>query len=304
MSKIEFVVTREEEGMRLDRYLASRMENISRNTIQKLIRDGRITLSNGKTLTKPSYQLQQQQIIVCRIPSKQILTPREIPLSIIYEDEFIVVVDKHAGVVVHPGAGNTGTTLVEGLLVDRDLPVEEDPARPGIVHRLDKDTSGVMVIAKTHEAMAALKAQFAKRGVCKLYLVNVEGIIKEEEGFIDAPIGRDALRPRRMTITPRGRRAQTEFRVIARTTDSTLLMVHLLTGRTHQIRVHMRYIGHPIIGDALYGHLGARLMLHAWRLKFIHPKGNESSSFTAPLPPEFFVSAEVSLPEIADKFQC
>lgn len=304
MGKIEFTVNKDQAGMRLDHYLASNVKNISRSTIQKLIRDGQIIILGEKNLTKPSYRLHEQQKILLRMPDEKALTPKAITLNILYEDESIVVVNKSPGMVVHPGAGNHETTLVEGLLVDRDLPPGDDPVRPGIVHRLDKDTSGVMVIAKTYSTMNDLKAQFAHRKVCKLYVAEVEGIVKEEEGLIDAPIGRDAVNPRRMTITSRGRKALTEFRVIARTSHSTFLMVHLLTGRTHQIRLHMRYIGHLIIADTLYGNSGAGLMLHAWHLGFMHPESTKKVSFKAPLPSRFAIPGEISLPEIASKFHC
>ncbi len=304
MNNIELTVTKEETGMRLDQYLASKIENISRSAIQKLIRDGEITIVGEEDLPKPSYRLHEHQTVLFTIPDKEALAPKKIPLDILYEDQSIVVVNKPPGMIVHPGAGNHETTLVEGLLVDRDLPMDDDATRPGIVHRLDKDTSGVMVIAETYSAMNALKEQFAHRKVCKLYVAKVEGVLQEEEGLIDAPIGRDAVNPRFMAITPRGRKAQTEFRVIARTNDSTFLMVHLLTGRTHQIRLHMRYIGHLIIGDTLYGRTDARLMLHAWRLAFMHPESNKQVSFTASLPSEFSIPGEISLSEIASKFHC
>jgi 23S rRNA pseudouridine1911/1915/1917 synthase len=304
MDNIKFRVTKEEMGIRLDQYLASKLEHVSRSQIQKLIQKGEVTVSGYKDQVKPSYRLQEHQLIFLTIPDEPILSPKKIPLDILYEDQSIVVLNKPTGMIVHPGAGNNETTLVEGLLASRDLPIDDDPARPGVVHRLDKDTSGVMVMAKTYHAMNDLKRQFAHRKVCKLYVANVEGKIGEQEGLIDAPIGRDLLNPRRMSIIPRGRKAQTEFRVLARTNDSTLLLVHLLTGRTHQIRLHMRYIGHCVIGDKLYGHANTRLMLHAWYLAFIHPESNQPVSFTSALPSEFCLPQAVSLQEIAGKFHC
>ena len=299
MGKIELLVREQETGMRLDQFLARNVESTSRSVIQQLIRDGHVTLE-GQLIAQPSYRLRAGQGIVLNLPKGgEILDPRGIELDVLYEDESIVVINKRCGVVVHPGAGENQTTLVEGLLVERDLPVDDDPVRPGIVHRLDKDTSGTIVIAKTREAMRSLKEQFASRRVHKLYAAVVEGIVSEEEGLIDAPIGRDQGNPRRMAITARGKSAQTEFCVVERRGSSSLLLVHLLTGRTHQIRIHMRYIGHSILGDTLYGHAGNRLMLHAWRLGFLHPKSEEYLSFTAPLPAEFLLPDERSLDEMA-----
>ncbi len=299
MGKIQFTVTEMERGLRLDRYLASNVASISRSAIQRLIRTGRVTVGES-VITQPSYRIRPNQTISCDLPEEEDLVPRALELEILYEDDSIVVVNKQPGLVVHPGAGHNETTLVQGLLVDRDLPVDDDSSRPGIVHRLDKDTSGTMVIAKTPSAMHALKEQFAARTVRKLYIARVEGIVNEEEGMIDAPIGRNPTNPRYMAINSQGRAAQTEFRVLQRNADSSLLMLHLRTGRTHQIRVHMRYIGHTVIGDVLYGHVNGRLMLHAWRLEFAHPQSGEYMSFTAPIPPEFAVPEGISLDDIAN----
>jgi len=299
MGTIEFTVTEAENGLRLDRYLASNVLNISRSTIQRLIRNGQVTVGTS-VITQPSHRTRPSQVISCKLPEEKSLVPGALELDILYEDDSIVVVNKQPGLVVHPGAGQNKTTLVEGLLVDRDLPIDDDPSRPGIVHRLDKDTSGTMVVAKTPSAMHILKEQFAARAVRKLYIAQVEGIVNEEEGMIDAPIGRNPTNPRCMAINSQGRSAQTEFRVLQRRDDSSLLMVHLRTGRTHQIRIHMRYIGHTVIGDVLYGHAHKRLMLHAWRLGFTHPQSGERMSFTAPIPPEFDVPEGVSLDDMAN----
>jgi len=299
MSKIEFTVTETESGLRLDRYLAGNAPSISRSTIQQLIRAGQVTVG-ATVITQPSHRIRPNQAISCNLPEEEGLSPRALELEILYEDDSIVVVNKQSGLVVHPGAGHNETTLVEGLLVDRDLPVDDDTSRPGIVHRLDKDTSGTMVVAKTPSAMHTLKEQFAARTVRKLYIAQVEGIVNEEEGMIDAPIGRNPTNPRCMAINSQGRSAQTEFRVLHRSDDSSLLMLHLRTGRTHQIRVHMRYIEHAVIGDALYGHANTRLMLHAWRLGFTHPQSGEYVSFTAPIPPEFAVPEGMSLDDMAN----
>jgi len=299
MSKIELTVTETESGLRLDRYLASNVLNISRSTIQRLIRNGQVTVG-ASVITQSSHRIRPNQVVSCNLPEEEGLVPKALDLEILFEDDSIVVVNKQPGLVVHPGAGQNDTTLVEGLLVDRDLPVDDDPSRPGIVHRLDKDTSGTMVVAKTASAMHALKEQFAARSVRKLYIAQVEGMLNEEEGMIDAPIGRNPTNPRCMAINAQGRSAQTEFRVLRRSNDSSLLMLHLRTGRTHQIRVHMRYIEHAVIGDVLYGHADKRLMLHAWRLGFTHPQSQEYVSFTAPIPPEFGVPEGSSLDDVAN----
>jgi len=304
MTKSEFTVKETQSGLRLDRYLAMNMPNISRSAIQRLIRDAHVTVGK-RVVTQPSLHVRPNQTISCDVPEEEHLIAQEIALDILYEDDSIVVVNKQPGLVVHPGAGQNETTLVEGLLVGRRLPIDDDPVRPGIVHRLDKDTSGTIVVAKTPLALRALKEQFAQRAVHKLYLAQVEGIIREEEGMIDAPIGRDPANPRRMAINPSGRSAQSEFRVLDRSDSYTLLMVRLRTGRTHQIRIHMRYIGHPIIGDALYGSArqSTRLMLHAWRLGFTHPQSGKYVSFTAPIPAEFAIPERVSLDRVAQDFQ-
>jgi len=299
MEKTEFTVRDEDVGLRLDRYLAGRMPERSRNEIQRAIRAGCVTI-DGSTICQPSRRLRQGEQIQQQIVSQPVLSPARMELAILYEDEQIVVVNKPVDLVVHPGAGRSGTTLVEGLLVDRNLPAGDDPARPGIVHRLDKATSGVIVVAKTQWALESLKSQFSERRVSKTYLAVVEGAIREEQGLIDAPIGRDPTRPTRMTIHSQGRAALSEFYVLARHDATTLLLVSLHTGRTHQIRVHLNYIGHPVAGDSLFGREGERLMLHAWRIGFIHPTQRKEIRFEAPVPPEFpeYPYHEVPWPEL------
>jgi 23S rRNA pseudouridine1911/1915/1917 synthase len=216
---------------------------------------------------------------------------------------------------VHPGAGTEAPTLVEGLLCDRQLPESDDPTRPGIVHRLDKDTSGVIVVAKTAAALTHLQNQFAARSVRKTYVAVVSGVLAEDEATIDAPVGRDPANPRKMSIQVRGKPAQTDIRVLERFDDSTLLVAYPHTGRTHQLRVHLVYIEHPVLGDSIYGSSGPRdraragyrslrdqaqagdlvhgrgtderLFLHAWRLTVEHPGTGELVTFEAPVPTEF-----------------
>ncbi len=286
MDKTNFIVTSEDAGTRLDRFLADRLANTSRSTVQKAIRQGHVIVA-GERCTQPSRVVRTGEQVTWNAPTVPVLSPVPLAIPIIYEDADIVVVNKPAGLVVHPGAGTHSGTLVEGLLATRNLPASDDPARPGIVHRLDKETSGVLVVAKTSAALVSLKHQFAARTVHKEYIAQVEGNIAEDEGLIDAPLGRDPTHPRRMTVIPRGRPAQTAFRVLTRFTTTTLIMACPHTGRTHQVRVHLRYIGHPVCGDPVYGNDGPHLLLHAWRIAFTHPRTGTRVQFTAPVPPWF-----------------
>jgi len=239
MELMELMVPEASHGFRLDRFLAATRPEISRTEIQREIRGERVRVS-GVLVTKSSYRVRHGEEIVWEIPSPKTLTPRSIPLAIISEDAHIIVVNKPTGLVVHPGAGTEATTLVEALLAGRALAQSDDPSRPGIVHRLDKDTSGVIIAAKTPLALSSLQAQFAARTVTKFYIALVEGRIEENEGWIDAPVGRDPSRPSRMAIQPDGKSAQTAFRVLSRHSDSSLLLARPRTGRTHQIRVHLK----------------------------------------------------------------
>ncbi|MBU1050160.1 RluA family pseudouridine synthase [Candidatus Bipolaricaulota bacterium] len=283
---IEYQIEAESEhiGRRIDQFLASAHPEISRTEIQGQIRAGNVLVS-GQSIDRPSHRLRAGDRIEWEIPDKPILTPNSIPLDILFEDAFMVVVNKASGVVVHPGAGTTETTLIEGLLVDRKLPVSDDPARPGVVHRLDMETSGVIVVAKTLHALETLKEQFANRSTQKHYIAVVDGTFDETEGHVDAPIGRNPAMPQRMSIQKSGRHAQTDFSVLADLGGQSLLWVRPRTGRTHQIRVHMRYVGHSVVGDDKYGGSKAdRLMLHAWRLLIRHPMHAEVMEFIAPIP--------------------
>lgn len=286
MGKIELKVAGEEDGLRLDRYLTEKIKGISRSEVQRAIRAGYVTIGDVAVI-QPSRRLKGGERVLWEAPVRSLLTPVRIDLAILYEDEDIVVVDKPVGLIVHPGAGVRDTTLVEGLLVDRSLPQGDDPVRPGIVHRLDKETSGLIVVAKSPSALDSLKEQFATRRVTKFYLTQVEGKVVEEEGRIEAPIGRSPSCPSRMAIHPQGRSSQTEFQVLDRGKDTSLLLVRPLSGRTHQIRVHLRYVGHPVVGDPVYGRTRKRLLLHAWRIEFTHPGNGARVRFEAPVPPEF-----------------
>ena len=287
MAELIIQADSEQLGRRIDRVLANAFPQLSRTEIQQEIRAGKVTIS-GESVCRPSHRVREGDRIQWDIPDKPILSPHPIPLSILYEDSDLIVIDKPSGLVIHPGAGTIETTLVEGLLVDRELPVSDDPARPGVVHRLDKETSGVIVIARTLETLESLKRQFSDRTTKKHYIAVVDGVFQETEGLIDAPIGRDPAMPQRMSIQAGGRPAQTEFIVLSELEDSSLLWVRPRTGRTHQIRVHLRYIEHSVRGDDKYGGNEAdRLMLHAWRLVIRHPIRNEIMEFRSPVPENF-----------------
>jgi len=288
MEQISRKVGPEDQGHRLDQFLVALEGHVSRAEIQRQIRDGRVSVG-GRPVVQPSHRLRIGERIAWEQRMPQILTPAPLPLDIVYEDSEVLAVNKPAGLIVHPGAGTAGkTTLVEGLLATRTLPTSDDPARPGIVHRIDKETTGILVVAKTPRALASLKRQFAERVVEKLYVALVVGSFGESEGCIDAPVGRDPRAPRRMAVRLDGRTAQTEFRVLQRQLDRSLVLVRPRTGRTHQIRVHFTYIGHPVVGDTLYGGPpNANLLLHAWKLTILHPATGATLTFEAPPPATF-----------------
>jgi 23S rRNA pseudouridine1911/1915/1917 synthase len=296
MECIERTVDAASEGLRLDRFLTQIRPDVSRSEIQRSIRSGHVNVAEN-TVQQPAYRLRQGETITWEVPVRLLLHPHSLPLRILFEDQHLVAVDKPPGLIVHPGAGTDRTTLVEGLLIGRSLPVDDDPLRPGIVHRLDKETSGVLIVAKTPMALASLKTQFASRAVTKLYLAVVDGMISEDEGWIDAPVARDPSRPSRMGIQVQGRSAQTAFRVLSRTSTRTFLLVCPHTGRTHQIRVHLRYIEHPVHGDTTYGGaIADRLFLHAWRLAVQHPETGQELRLEAPPPAGFPPYTYVDVP--------
>jgi 23S rRNA pseudouridine1911/1915/1917 synthase len=291
-----FFVPPKANGERLDRWLSAQLPELSRSRVQKLIREGHVRI-DGQTVTKPHMPLRAGSHIELEIPpdAGPDLVPEPMDLEILYEDDDLVVVNKPSGVVVYPAAGHTRGTLVQGLLHSRKLSSVGAPRRPGVVHRLDKETSGAIVFAKTDLAHYELIQQFKARQVKKIYLALVHGLVTEDVGRIEAAIGRDPRHREWMTVrTHSGKAALTEFHVLACFPDEerTLLWVRPHTGRTHQIRVHLSAIGHPIVGDPVYGPKsrpkGAkRLMLHAWGLRFIHPRTGEWIEVTAPPPPEF-----------------
>lgn len=292
-------VEAEHVGQRLDRFLVPLLDTLSRTAVQHLIDDGSI-LVNGRA-SKPGYILRsgdEIQALHTLPAAPQKAQARSLPLDIIYEDEDLLVVNKAAGMVVHPAPGHFDDTLVNALLayypdLSEDMALEDD-TRPGIVHRLDKDTSGLLIVAKNAHTQVALVEQMKRHEVVKRYLALVEGIVALDKGSIDAPIGRDQRHRQQMTITAlEGREALTHFRVMQRFARHTLLLLQLETGRTHQIRVHLQAIGHPIIGDPVYGtgkllkgiHLH-RQFLHAYQLSFKHPSTGAMVELEAPLPPD------------------
>jgi len=275
-----FEVDAGEAGERLDRLAAQRLD-VSRSAVRRLIEEGRLLVENANVA--PSYRVRGGERVHARL-SVEGLTPEEIEVPVVFEDEDLLVVDKPAGLVVHPGAGNTSGTLVNALL-DRGIAGGEDPQRPGVVHRLDRDTSGLMVLAKGENAYSKLVEMMAARRVTRVYRALVVGEGLPATGTIDSPVGRDPDNPTLM-VAGLGRAAVTHFEVLHEATGHAMLRVRLETGRTHQIRVHLSAIGHPVYADPLYGKAvpGRRLWLHAERLAFEHPVRGEDLDFTAPIP--------------------
>jgi len=294
MNKI--VVNEELNGKRLDETLVALNVVSSRSKSSSLIKDGKVFV-NGK-IVKAHYWLKINDVIEYEEyvePVTQI-EGEDIPLDIIYEDDDVLIINKPAGLVVHPGNGNETGTLVNALIYKETvLANKEDTVRPGLVHRIDKDTSGLLAIAKSEKAFASLSKQLETHSMHREYLALVKGLILEDDGKIDAPIGRDPARPtRNMIDVKKGKESVTYFHVEKRfkNSDMTLVSCRLLTGRTHQIRVHMEYIGHPVIGDPIYGEGNRKIykdgqLLHAFRLTFTHPSTNKEISFEAPLPENF-----------------
>jgi 23S rRNA pseudouridine1911/1915/1917 synthase len=300
---LTFQVALEDVGVRLDSYLATRVEGWSRARLQRLI-DSEDVLVNGKP-SKSSYKLRENDELEVDLiaPPSAGFTPEAIPIDIVYEDETLVVVNKPAGLVVHPAAGIHSGTLANGLAYHfQRLPDSGPGVRPGIVHRLDRDTSGLLVVAKTESALEQLSDQFRDRTVFKSYVALVHGRMSAESGKIDQPLARDPSNRTRMAVVRGGRSALSLFRVRRHFDRFTLLDVELKTGRTHQIRVHLAWLKHPVVGDETYGggrdntiqdarlrahvrNLG-RHFLHAERLAFAHPKTGERVEFTSPLPRE------------------
>lgn len=280
----------EEPGVRLDRYVAEKCPELSRTQAQKLVADGYITVNDRVAKAGAKLHVGDRVNINLPPPPPSPLSPEAIPLNIIYEDNDLLVVDKPAGLPIQPAPGHYSHTLVNAILSYLPhLPESDDSLRPGIVHRLDKDVSGVMVVAKNSVAQVSLINQFKSRTVVKAYLALVKGHLTPDEGVIEAPIGRDPRHRKRMAVVAEGKEARTQYSVIKYVGDYTLVEVRPETGRTHQIRVHLSAIGYPVVGDSVYGvkspHL-SRPFLHACRLGFLSPSTTEYVEFTSNLPPD------------------
>ena len=295
MTRRRLTVAPDAAGTRLDRWLTGALAELSRARLKTLIDDGHVQVS-GQTL-KPAYRLRGGEIVDVEIPPAppETLEPEAIGLAIVHEDEDVLVVDKPAGMVVHPGAGHARGTLVSAALAHAPAIAGVGGARrPGVVHRLDKDTSGLLVIAKTARAYDSLIRQLAERTVSRRYLAIVHGRVRRQEGVVDAPIGRHPHDRVRMAVrtSGSGKRAVTRYRVLERFSEHTYMEARLETGRTHQIRVHMAALGHPVVGDAVYGR-GRPVppvpfdgyALHAAHLGFVHPATETRVEFDASLPP-------------------
>jgi 23S rRNA pseudouridine1911/1915/1917 synthase len=287
------LVTAEQSGERLDRFVAAREPELSRSRVQALVKSGAVLLNGA--VARCSDSLHENDEIAVHVPDatpEVDLQGEDIPLSILHEDSDLLVLNKPAGLVVHPGAGNPTGTLVQALLHHcKDLSGIGGVERPGIVHRLDKETSGCLVIAKNDNAHQSLATQFADRIVEKTYLAIVEGTLRRASGVIEEPIGRHRVHRQKMAVVPleKGREAVTNYRVLATGDGLSLVECQPKTGRTHQIRVHLKHLGHPIAGDPVYGKRGKfeRHLLHAWKLSFDHPRDGKRLTFTAPVPSDF-----------------
>ncbi len=294
MDIFELEITAEENGTRLDSYLAEELEGISRSYLQKLIGEGLI-LVNQKTV-KSNYKVKTGDSLLVQIPEAAPvdIQPEPMDLDIVYEDSDLLIVNKPVGLVVHPAHGHYSGTLVNGLLAHcTDLSGINGKMRPGIVHRIDKDTSGLLMIAKNDMAHQHLAAQLKEHSIKRAYYALVQGVISEPAGLVDAPIGRHETDRKKMAVTfKNSKEARTHYYVKERFAKNSFIECRLETGRTHQIRVHMAYLGHPLVGDPLYGTRKNNLdfpgqALHAYALGFVHPRTGEELYFEAPLPEHF-----------------
>lgn len=286
------IIFNEDFPVRLDVFLSDEMPDISRSEIQRLIKSEDILVNDAKS--KPSYKLEFEDVIsVNEIVEEEFeITPIDYPIEIIYEDEHLLVVNKPAGLVVYPGAGSESDSLVAALLgMGISLFETEEVERPGIVHRLDKDTSGLMILSKTEAAHHSLLKMFKDRTITRKYLALVDGSIVHDYGTIDAPIGRDTHNRTKMSVSGEGREAKTLFRVKEKFKDFSFVECELVSGRTHQIRVHLQYIKHPIIGDPIYRKKtkvkSDQLMLQSYNVGFIHPITNDELNFELPVRDDF-----------------
>ena len=294
MSTLTLAVPPEDAGGRVDAWLAGRQESLTRSAAARLLEEGQVTCE-GKPLPK-NYRLRGGETVQLTLPEPEEteLIAQDIPLDVVYEDEDVIVINKPKGLVVHPAPGHADGTLVNALLhhCGDSLSGIGGEKRPGIVHRIDRDTSGLIIAAKNDFAHQRLSAQLADHSLARTYECIVTGNLREDSGTVDAPIGRDKRDRKKMAVVSDGRRAVTHWEVIARYPGFTHLRCRLETGRTHQIRVHMAYLGHPILGDTVYGARkpvpGLRgQCLHAVGLRFLHPRTGEAVELSCPLPEEF-----------------
>jgi 23S rRNA pseudouridine1911/1915/1917 synthase len=300
MMDLEYIVDETYVDIRIDKYLSEKLEDKSRSYLQGIIEAGAVKVNNK--LIKSNYKLKFNDMVVVSIPEPIELKveAEDIGLNILYEDSDVIVVNKAQGMVVHPAVGNNNGTLVNALLNHcKDLSGINGVMRPGIVHRIDKDTSGILVVAKNDNAHNKLSEQLKDHSMTRVYYALVEGNLKDEEGTIDAPLGRKANERIKFAVTSNGKRAVTHYKVLERFSGCTLVQCKLETGRTHQIRVHMAYIGHPLVGDPVYGFKKQKYklegqLLHAAVLGFIHPSTKEYLEFRAEMP-EYFTNILKSL---------
>ena len=288
MARLEIKVNEEDKGLRIDSFLAN-SSDLSRSQIQKLIEEGRVLVNNETTVSR--YKVNPGDFITAEYleQTPTDIKPKDIALDIVYEDEDLIVINKPKGLVVHPAAGNYDNTLVNALLYHcKELSEINGYYRPGIVHRIDKDTSGLLVCAKNNAAHAALSAQLQDKTCFRKYYAIVNGIIDNNEGIINAPIGRSSKDRQKMEVTDKNsKEAITEFKVLQRLSSNCLVECELKTGRTHQIRVHMAFIKHPVLNDPKYSKKTideTGQYLHAYYLSFIHPKTNERMEFVTDMP--------------------
>ena len=291
--KIKIVIPEDNDGDRLDTAVSDNLTDISRARCQKLIKEGAVWL-NGK-IEKASKTVREGDVAEVLIPElKPVeLLPQDIPLDIVWQDENMAVINKQQGLTVHPANGVYTDTLVNALLYHvKDLSGINGDIRPGIVHRLDKDTSGLMVVAKNDVAHRSLAEQISTKTCRRIYYALVEGVVKNDTGFVEKPIGRSKSDRKKMGIVPDGKYAKTFYTVVERYEKNTLVKFELTTGRTHQIRVHTQYLGHPVVGDKTYGYKNQRFdlagqLLHSKEIKFVHPISGEQMHFECDLPDYF-----------------
>lgn len=284
----------DENGIRLDAYLGKTLESQSRSYVQKLISEGQVTINDQKCTVK-KHLLRAGDLVEMNVPEAEVLNvePEAIDLDIIYEDEDLMIVNKPQGMVVHPAPGNYSGTLVNALMnISERLSSINGVIRPGIVHRIDKDTSGLLMIAKTDAAHESLAKQLKDKTTMRIYYAIVNGVVKNPSGTVDAPLGRHPSDRKKISIQQGGRNAVTHYEVLETYRSHTLIQLRLETGRTHQIRVHMASIGHPLLGDPVYGQKNEKIKhngqaLHAKKLGFVHPRTQEWMEFDSELPSYF-----------------